>query len=180
MHESRHRKYRVELPRAEAFRALAEMTAGAASGVLSIGGHSVLLGDCESLRIRLRHRGDTSVLKLRVSCPSGRPDSGADVSLEAEGKPRYKALKRRMKHVFKRLAGALGAGEPPDSSLIAAFVADSRHMVAYPGRGDPCYPDFSAAVDRLEAAAATGDVAAMTEAVAALDRMKKECHSRHA
>ena len=53
-------------------------------------------------------------------------------------------------------------------------------MTSYPGKGDAFYPAYDAEVDRLEAAAQAGDVEAATASVAALDRMKKECHSRHA
>lgn len=100
--------------------------------------------------------------------------------MEPEGRPRYKGLKKRMKHFFKALVVSLRAGQAPDRDVVAAFIADSRLMTSFPGKGDAFYPAYDAEVDRLEEAAAAGDIAAMTASVAALDRMKKECHSRHA
>ena len=93
---------------------------------------------------------------------------------------RYKDLKKRMKQTFKHIGLALAAGQAPDAGVLADFIADSRRMTTYPGQGDAFYPAYNAAVDRLEAAATSGDLAAMTKTVAALGRMKKECHSRHA
>jgi XXXCH domain-containing protein len=107
-------------------------------------------------------------------------DAGEPEGPESEGRPRYKGLKKRMKHFFKAMVVSLRAGQAPDRDVLAAFVADSRLMTSFPGKGDAFYPAYDAEVDRLEEAAAAGDVAAMTASVAALDRMKKECHSRHA
>ena len=200
-HGSHKKKFELVLPRVEAMQTLADLTAKAASGSLVIGGQVVALDDFTSLKIGIKHFGASSMLKVTLRYPALGPGalptpadldaggaaavSGAETVRAAEavepgGLPRYKSLKKRMKQTFKSLVMALRAGQAPDPADLAVFVADSRLMTAYPGRGDAFYPAYNAEVDRLEAAADAGDVAAMTNAVAALDRMKKECHSRHA
>ena len=199
MHGSRKRKFELVLPRVEALTALAELTAQAASGRLVINGEPVELGDFASLKIAIKHFGASSMLKVALKYPAVGPDAlptsagldaeatpGGDESgpaaeaPETDGRPKYKSLKKRMKQNFKAIVMALRAGQAPDEPTLTAFIADSRVMTSYPGKGDAFYPAYEAEVDRLEQAAKVADIAAMTASVAALDRMKKECHSRHA
>ena len=200
MYGSRKRKFELVLPRVEALRALAELTAKAADGALVIGEETVALDDFTSLKIGIKHFGASSMLKVSLKYPAQglealpRPDTedpdspddplaadGDDSQgVEKNGLPRYKGLKKRMKQTFKAIVMALRAGLAPEAGVAAAFIADSRLMTRYPGRGDAFYPAYDAEVDQFEAAVAAGDIAAMTGSVAALSRMKKECHSRHA
>jgi XXXCH domain-containing protein len=199
MSGSRKRKFEVVLPRVEAMQALADLTAQAARGELVINGETVPLEDFTSLRIGVKNLGASSMLKVSLKYPAAglaalptpagmdAEDAARQTAGEAPaegvdegGKPRYKNLKKRMKHFFKAIVVSLRAGVLPDADILAAFVADSRLMTSYPGKGDAFYPAYDAEVDRLEAAAQAGDVEAATASVAALDRMKKECHSRHA
>jgi len=202
MHGSHKRKFELVLPRVEAMQALVDLTAKAASGSLVIDGQVVALDDFTSLKIGIKHFGASSMLKVTLRYPAlgpgalptsadldtspepadtaGVPAAGTPEVAEPDGRPRYKSLKKRMKQTFKGLVMALRAGKAPDPADLAGFVADSRLMTSYPGRGDAFYPAYNAEVDRLEAAGAAGDIAAMTNSAAALDRMKKECHSRHA
>lgn len=108
------------------------------------------------------------------------------------GLPKYKPLKKRMKSVFKGVAAALAAGALPIQADLDLFVADSRLMCQYPGKGDEFYPAYLEAVDRLIALVeeaksqtpGTEDYAqAVTQALLAanaLNQLKKDCHSRHA
>jgi len=202
MHTRRSRKCRFELvlPRVEALRALADLTAQAGAGRLVIGDETVDVGDCASLKIGIKHFGASSLLKVSLrypalgadalptpagleaeSVPPAGPDTAEAAATAApEARPRYKNLKKGMKQTFKGVVAALRAGVAPDAALLGEFIAASRTMTSYPGRGDAFYPAYDAEIDRLEAAAAAGDVQAMTASAAALDRMKKECHSRHA
>jgi len=199
MHGSRKRKFELVLPRVEALKALADCTAQAALGNLVIDGQAVALNDFTSLKIGIKHFGASSMLKVSLKYPALGIDAlpspagvdaddaareaaliGAPEAMDPTGKPRYKGLKKRMKQTFRGLVLALRAGLAPDAAELAGFIADSRQMTSYPGKGDAFYPAYDTEVDRLEAAAAVGDIAAMTASVAALDRMKKECHSRHA
>lgn len=195
MHGSRKRRLQQELPRAQALGALAALTAGIGQGVLVIGDETVALDDIVGLKIGLKYVGDTCVLKVSLKYPAAGsrapspdgwtspvpgPAREAGEAVETGGKPRYKGLKKRMKPTFNAIRAALAAGQAPDPGTVAAFVADSRLMTSYSGKGDDAYPAYNAEVDRLEAAAAAGDLDALASAVAALGRMKKECHSRHA
>ncbi|EFL50049.1 conserved hypothetical protein [Solidesulfovibrio fructosivorans JJ]] len=199
MSASRKRKFELVLPRVEALAALTDLTAQAAEGNLVIDGEVVPLEDFTSLKIAIKHLGASSLLKVSLKYPAlglaALPTpagveaedaareaalAGAPETVESEGRPKYKGLKKRMKHFFKAIVTSLRAGLVPDADSLAGFIADSRRMTSYPGKGDAFYPAYDAEVDRLEAAAASGDLEAMTASVAALDRMKKECHSRHA
>jgi XXXCH domain-containing protein len=194
MHGSRKRKFELALPRVDALRALAELTAQADQGVLVIGEETVELADCASLKISVKHLGVSSLLKVSLKYPALGPDAlpradetGEDGAVDEsgdvpgpDGLPRYKGLKKRMKHSFKAVVAALRVGLAPDAAVAASFVADSRLMTRYPGKGDAYYAVYDAEVDRFEQALAAGDVAALTASAAALDRLKKECHSRHA
>ncbi|UJX41852.1 GAK system XXXCH domain-containing protein [Desulfovibrio sp. JY] len=199
MSASRKRKFELVLPRVEALAALTDLTAQAAEGNLVIDGEVFPLEDFTSLKIAIKHLGASSLLKVSLKYPAlglaALPTpagvdaddaareaamAGVPETVEPGGKPKYKGLKKRMKQYFKAIVTALRAGLVPDADSMAAFIADSRLMTSYPGKGDAFYPAYDAEVDRLEAAAAAGDLEAMTASVAALDRMKKECHSRHA
>lgn len=200
MDGSRKRKFELVLPRVEALQTLAELTARAAEGALVIGGETIPLHDFSSLKIGIKHFGASSMLKVSLKYPAlglealprpeaddpAGPDDGPAADgddtqfVEKNGLPRYKGLKKRMKHTFKAIVMALRAGVAPEPQVAASFIADSRLMTRYPGLGDAFYPAYDAEVDQFEAAVAAGDMAAMTGSVAALSRMKKECHSRHA
>lgn len=195
MHRSHKRRFKRELPRAEVLQALAELTARVGQGELVLGDEAVSLDDVIGLKIGLKYVGDACRLKVSLKYPASgleaplsggwtveAAEAGQDVAkpVETGGKPRYNRLKKRMKQTFKAITTALAAVQFPPADLVAAFIADARLMTAFPGKGDDHYPAFNAEVTRFEEAAAAGDVAAMTASVAALDRMKKECHSRHA
>ncbi|MHC1790515.1 GAK system XXXCH domain-containing protein [Solidesulfovibrio sp.] len=196
----RKRKFELVLPRVEALRALADLTARAACGELVIGEETVPLADCSSLKISIKHFGASSMLKVALKFPAlgldalPAPDADPDPDSPGEsepsqetamrsdtsGRPKYKSLKKRMKGTFKAITMDLRAGQVPNADIAASFIADSRLMTRYAGKGDAFYPAYDAEVDRFEAAAAAGDLEAMTSSAAALGRMKKECHSRHA
>ena len=100
---------------------------------------------------------------------------------EGEGEmPRYKSLKKHMKSTFKTIGAALAAGQTPPAAEFASFIADSKLMVAYPGKGDEFYPEYLEKTQALEAAFAAGDLEAMQAMHQELARLKRECHSRHA
>ena len=199
MSGSRKRKFELVLPRVEALATLAGLTSQAAQGNLVIDGEVVPLEDFTSLKIAVKHLGASTLLKVSLKYPAlglaalptpegvEAEDEAREAALDAlpeaeapEGKPKYKSLKKRMKYLFKAIIVSLRAGQAPAADVMAGFIADSRLMTSYPGKGDAFYPAYDAEVDRLEAAAAAADLDAMTASVAALDRMKKECHSRHA
>lgn len=180
MQEPRRRAFEKILPRAEACQALARLTAEVPQGRLVLGGETIPVGEDTSIKVSLKPRDGAWRLTVRLKDPAPAPDGPSPALASLRDKPRYKDLKKRMRRSFKAVETALAAGRTPETDALAAFVADSRLMTTYPGRGDPDYPAYDAAVERLEAAAAGGDLPAMTQAVAALRRLKKECHSRYA
>jgi len=179
MQGSHRRAFAKILPRAEARSALARLTAEAAQGRLRLDGDTIPLSEATSIKVSLKPYGDAWRLSVRLKEPEPAEASG-EARPSSRDKPRYKDLKKRMRQTFKAVETAVAAGRAPEADVVAAFVADSRVMTTYPGRGDPDYPAYNAAVDRLEVAVASGDLPAMALAVAALRRLKKECHSRYA
>jgi len=90
----------------------------------------------------------------------------------------YKQLKVRMKSDFKLIRRAVKKGSQLDVGLIRAFCSDALLMMEYQNKGDDCYPAFRECVERLATAAELGDRTRLTDAVAAVHRMKKRCHKR--
>jgi XXXCH domain-containing protein len=183
MPDPRKRALELVVAADEAAPALARLTAEAAQGRLILGQDTIPLDDWASLKVSCKRLGASCLIKVRLKA-AGPDDAGDEAvcltSRKPGGRGRYKDLKKRMKETFKILGTALAAGQAPDAGILASFVADSRRMTTYSGKGDAFYPAYEAEVTRLEAAAAAGDIAAMSRSAAELARMKKECHSRHA
>ncbi len=95
-----------------------------------------------------------------------------------DGSPEYKVLKERMRADFRQIRRAARRRAPLDMELVRAFCLDARLMTEYPGKGDEYYPEFLDRVEIMAAAAERGDRAALEDAVAAVRRLKKECHKR--
>lgn len=180
------RTLELVLPAEAVGETLARLTAEAPHGRLVLGEQTLSLDRWARIKVRCKRLGDSCQLTVRVKTAEpgetsgGVPAAPLDAGPASGGRERYKDLKKRMKETFKMLRTSLAAGQPPHPDILAAFVADSRRMTAYPGKGDAFYPAYAAEVSRLEAAAAAGDLSAMTSSAAELARMKKECHSRHA
>lgn len=102
------------------------------------------------------------------------------MDVDASGKPRYKSLKRHMKQAFKVIRLNLLNNQSPDAGLVDAFVDQCGLMVGYPDKGEAFYPAFTEEVARFKEAFDRSDLEAMRQSAAALDRLKRECHSRHA
>lgn len=100
-------------------------------------------------------------------------------SPQEAAKPPYPALKKRLAAAFKivRKAAAQGTLPPPDKA--AAFIADSRTMLDYPGYGDEHYATYGEAVDAFAAAMAAQDAPAVTRSVVTLQRLMADCHERY-
>lgn len=104
--------------------------------------------------------------------PEGEEDEGA--------LPKYGSLKKHMKQTFKAIGLALNAGQLPPELEARSFIADSRLMVSYPGKGDEYYAAFLEKTEAFEAALAASDLAAMKRLYQELAQLKRDCHSRHA
>jgi XXXCH domain-containing protein len=183
------------LPREGLADFLRQLADQAQSGAIAFPGGDVPLSGMKDLKISIKDAGRDLAVKVRLKFPKpeaapAAADSGAADLLAGqetrEGvpagavRPRYKGLKKRMKRDFKDIGASLAAGAAPRSDTLAAFVADSRLMTTYRGKGDEQYPDYLAAVDRFEAAWAAGDLEAAARAYRELALCKKACHARHA
>ncbi len=176
---------------------LRQLADEAQSGTLMFPGGPVGLAGMKALKIGVKDTGQGLRAKVRVKFPrpgEPRTEHGATTGpAETAGpavrpagagapliRPRYKALKKRMKQDFKDIGAALAAGFAPNPAVVASFLADSRLMTTYRGKGDASYPDYLAALAAFETAAASGDPEAMVPAYRELAACKKQCHDRHA
>jgi len=94
--------------------------------------------------------------------------------------PKYKSLKKHMKQTFKAIGTALNAGQLPPELEAKSFVADSRLMVSYPGKGDEFYAAYLAKTEAFEAALAASDLETLKTLYQELAQLKRDCHSRYA
>jgi XXXCH domain-containing protein len=94
-------------------------------------------------------------------------------------RPSYKKLKKAMAKVFKEIRQATQEGGLPPAEAVAEFCRQGRLMITYPDKGDEYYPAFAAGVDRLEKAAADGDLDAFSQAYNDLKEMRSSCHDKY-
>ncbi|GFK95719.1 hypothetical protein NNJEOMEG_03587 [Fundidesulfovibrio magnetotacticus] len=121
--------------------------------------------------------------KLSVKFPRPALAPGEDPADEEGGEeamPKYSSLKKHMKYTFKAIGQALAAGQLPPLQEARSFLADSRLMCAYSGKGDEYYAHYLDAVQAFEQALEQSDLEALGLAYGELARLKRECHSRHA
>ncbi|MEF3698538.1 GAK system XXXCH domain-containing protein [Desulfolutivibrio sp.] len=180
-------KLEKTLPRDELADFLRQLAAQAQSGALDFPGGSVPLAGMKALKISVKDSGEALTVKVRLKYPKPEPTAapgpGRGTAAAGSGaslRPRYKALKKRMKRDFKDIGAALAAGSAPRPDILAAFVADSRLMTTYRGKGDDHYPAYLEAVAALEAAQAAGDLEAMARGYRELALCKKKCHADQA
>ncbi len=172
----------------------------AQSGALSFPQGQVPLAGMKALKITVKDTGRALRAKVRIKFPKpGEPDArpgspagppgptapdtadaGTAGGETAPARPRYASLKKRMKRDFKDIGASLAAGFDPKPAVVASFLADSRLMTTYRGKGDASYPDYLAALAAFETAAASGEPEAMVQAYRELAARKKQCHARHA
>jgi XXXCH domain-containing protein len=188
-------KLEKTLPRDELADFLRQLAAQAKSGALDFPGGSVPLAGMKTLKIAVKDSGEALTVKVRLKYPKPEPvhalpggsgetpapgGNNGPTATGASLRPRYKSLKKRMKRDFKDIGAALAAGSAPRPDTLAAFVADSRLMTTYRGKGDDQYPAYLAAVAAFEAAQAVGDLEAMSRGYRELALCKKKCHAGHA
>lgn len=123
------------------------------------------------LTVKLKMSAHIDECELCEDCECGgtRPD----------GLPRYKRLKKRMATSFKVIFKALHQQTVPPEEAVLDFIADSRLMTKYPGKGDPLYAEYDKLTDILEEAWHTKDLQKFHETVDALNHMKTECHHKY-
>ncbi len=148
-----------------------------------------LLADFSKATIKLKRKGGRITFKAKAETADG-PTAAAGTDAPEPipatetprgsdpAKPKYKALKKRMKSTFGRIGDSLAEDRLPDGETVTAFLTDSKLMVTYPGYGDPFYGDYSEACRRLASAFDDRRWGAFKEAYLALRRLKSDCHDR--
>lgn len=162
------------------------------AGELASESGPVSLEKYRSVKISLKETFDGKVrAKLGVKFPrpalvlAGEPGEEMEAD-EGEGSeeggalPKYKSLKKHMKQTFKAVGAALLAGQMPPLLEAQSFIADSRLMVSYPGKGDEFYAAYLDKTNAFEAALAAQDLEAAKALYLELAQLKRDCHSRHA
>lgn len=96
-----------------------------------------------------------------------------------DGLPRYKRLKKRMASSFKVIFKSLHQNITPPEEAVQDFIADSRLMTKYPGKGDPLYAEYDKLTDILEEAWQNKNLQKFHETVDAMNHMKTECHHKY-
>jgi XXXCH domain-containing protein len=178
---------------------LRELADAVEAGELPAQGEAVSLEGCRGMKLSVKHGfGDTLRVKVSVKFPKpvvaraplgagveaefgGFPDDGEDAeSGETGALPKYKSLKKHMKQTFKAIGAALMAGQVPPALEAQSFIADSRLMVSYPGKGDEFYAAYLEKTDAFQAALEAADIEAMKALYRDLAQLKRDCHSRYA
>lgn len=148
----------------------------------------VALEGFRSLKVSVRQAyGGGFAVKVGVKFP--RP-AGLDPLAEDEehddeeygegALPKYKSLKKHMKQTFRAIGEALAANQLPPELEAASFVADSRLMVSYPGKGDEFYAAYLEKIEAFAAALAAKDLEPLKALHQELSQLKRDCHSRYA
>ncbi|MFH1020196.1 MAG: GAK system XXXCH domain-containing protein [Pseudomonadota bacterium] len=137
--------------------------------------------DFKKMKLELKREGDQLYLKAKVKTVVPGTVCGETTceDTEADGKPKYKTVKKRMDKCFKSMGDALKKGLIPEKGEVDSFIADSELMVAYPGPGDEHYDQYSKLCVQLNVACENGDLVAMQEKHAELKAMKKLCHEQY-
>lgn len=91
----------------------------------------------------------------------------------------YKKLKKRMKESFKSMMESLMAEALPADAAVMSFLQDSKLMLSFPEKGGEYYDDYDVACTSFAGAFESGNLDACKSAINALDRLRKECHSRY-
>lgn len=155
----------------------------AETGPVSLSGYrSLKLSFEEDLDGKVLARLSVKYPKPPEAVPGAQPGAEPEEApgKAEEGLPKYKSLKKHMKHTFKAIGLALGAGRIPPALEAGSFLADAKLMVGYADKGEEFYGPFREKVEAFEAALAASDLEAMKALYRDLAQIKRDCHSRHA
>lgn len=90
-----------------------------------------------------------------------------------------KTLKKRMSKSFKDLLKAMDEGRLPTLDLVASWCEDGDLMVTLLDRGTEHFHSFQGKCREFLDAVERRQLEPAKAAAAALNRMRKECHSRY-
>jgi XXXCH domain-containing protein len=90
-----------------------------------------------------------------------------------------KTLKKRMSKAFKDMLKAMDDGRLPALNLVASWCEDADLMVTLLNRGQEHFHSFQDKCQELLESVKQRQLESAKAAAAALNRMRKECHSRY-
>jgi len=182
------RKIELNMDRAGLSGWLMDLATGFDKGEFLLEEAPIALERFKSLKLSFKQNADGTLgVKLSVkypksTCADGTTPNDVEEQDDASGMslPKYKSLKKHMKQTFKSIGLALSAGQLPPDLEARSFVADSRLMLEYQGKGDEFYDAYREGTLGFEAALAAADLDALRAAYQSLAQIKRDCHSRHA
>ncbi|WFS63181.1 GAK system XXXCH domain-containing protein [Pseudodesulfovibrio thermohalotolerans] len=144
------------------------------------GGHDEFACVDDFRKIKIGVKNEYGQISLKAKFKAAKPCTEEVVGEDGQPKkPKYKALKKRMRSSFKILLKMIHDGSVPPQEAVDAFLADSALMVTYPGYGDEYYESYTAACAEFKAAYESGDLERMHAAVDALVHEKGRCHAKY-
>jgi XXXCH domain-containing protein len=90
-----------------------------------------------------------------------------------------KTVKKRMSKSFKDFLRAMDDGQLPTPDLVARWCEDADLMVTLLDRGKEHFHSFQGKCQELLESVEKRNLEAAQAAASALNRMRKECHSRY-
>ena len=90
-----------------------------------------------------------------------------------------KNLKKRMSKSFKTLMKAMDDGRLPALDLVVSWSEDADLMITLLDRGKEHLHSFQSKSHELVESVKQGQIQRAKAAAAALNQMRKECHSRY-
>ena len=143
------------------------------------------------LEIRGKSRNGTWELKIKIKAESPpalaatetSPGGVTEAAAPSVAKPdvKYKSLKKRIKTTFRKIGESIAAHKLPEPEVIHTFMADSELMTSFAGAkyGEADYPAYQEACRRLAEAYQAQKWDAFKAGYAALNQLKKDCHSAY-
>jgi XXXCH domain-containing protein len=90
-----------------------------------------------------------------------------------------KTIKKRMSKSFKGMLKTMDDGQLPTMDLVARWCEDADLMVTLLDRGKEHFHSFQGKCQELLESVEERNLEAAQAAATALNRMRKECHSRY-
>ena len=172
-------KYIDEKELAAFFRSLAD--------ALENGGKDELACVDDFKKMKLSVKNEYGQISLKAKIKTNKPcETGDGAAMETgesgdpvPAKPKYKALKKRMKGSFKMIFKMIHENQLPPKEAVDSFLEDSVLMCTYPGKGDEFYPVYLEACEAFKQAYEAQDMDALNKTVDELSFQKGHCHSKY-
>lgn len=137
------------------------------------------LHDFNKLTIALiKQEGGQLALSLKVK-ERGQKAAIATTEFTDVAEHDYRPFKRHLKSTFAELGTCASQATLPSTELLSRFMAESQRLISFPGFGDTHYSDYWQACLAMDQAAKNGTALAFQEKWAAVNAIKKACHSRY-